>query len=259
MQLQAIEAMRGKRALITGGSKGIGASIAETFASAGVHVGIVGRDREGLYQVKDKVEKYKCECIVIESDLSTINGVQAAGKAALSHAKNWDILVNNAGFVKSGPLLEIRPEDWDMTLNVNLRAALILSQLIVPLMIKHNRGKVINISSLGSFLGTPGLGAYAASKAGLNQLTRTMAVEWGPHNIQVNAICPTIIMTKLARTVWDDPSNTQRREDIKERIPMHRFGEPQEIADLALFLASPAANFITGVSIPVDGGKLVAP
>jgi 2-deoxy-D-gluconate 3-dehydrogenase len=132
--------------------------------------------------------------------------------------------------------------------------------VIVPQMIARRAGKVINISSVASFIGTPGLGAYAASKAALNQLTRTMAVEWGPHNIQVNAICPTIVLTEMARQIyWETPENAGMREAKLARIPMGRFAEPREVADVALFLASPAADYMNGVSLPLEGGMLAAP
>ena len=196
---------------------------------------------------------------MIEADLSTRAGARSAGAAALDRAGTWDILVNNAGVVTSQPLLEIDPDSWDMTLAVNLRSALALAQIVVPAMIAQRSGKVVNVSSLGAFLGTPGLGAYAASKAALNQLTRTMAVEWGPFNVQANAVCPTIILTDMARDVWDAPDRAAERREKEKRIPQHRFGEPADVAELVAFLASPAADYLNGVSIPVDGGLLAAP
>jgi NAD(P)-dependent dehydrogenase (short-subunit alcohol dehydrogenase family) len=112
---------------------------------------------------------------------------------------------------------------------------------------------------MGAFYGTPGLAAYAASKAALNQLTRTMAVEWGPHNVQVNAVCPTIVLTDLGKKFWDDPNRIEQRKAKEERIPLHRFAEPQEVANAILYLASPAADFINGVSLPLDGGMQICP
>ncbi len=198
-------------------------------------------------------------CLVIEADLATTAGARSAGETALNRAPRWDILVNSAGVVTSRPLLEIDPDSWDMTLGVNLRSGLALAQMVVPAMIDQRSGKVVNVSSLGAFLGTPGLGAYAASKAALNQLTRTMAVEWGPFNVQANAVCPTIILTDMAHDVWDVPERAAERREKEKRIPLRRFGEPDEVAELVAFLASPAADYINGVSIPVDGGLLAAP
>ena len=249
----------GKRALISGGSKGIGVAIAETFAEAGADIGIIGRDAPGLNKTKSIVQGHGRKCVVIEADISSVKGAQNAGAKALELSSQWDILVNNAGMAKISPLLEITQDDWSDTFSVNLRATLLLSQIIVPQMIQRKSGKIVNISSLGAFFGTPGLGVYAASKAAMNQLTRTMAVEWGPYNIQVNAICPTIILTELGREVWDNPALTQQRQEKEKRIPLHRFGETQDVAYAALFLASPAANFIHGVSLPLDGGMSISP
>lgn len=249
----------GKRALISGGSKGIGAAISGTFAEAGADIGIIGRDRHGLNNTKSIVERHGRECIIIERDLSTIEGAKSAGAEALDLSPKWDILVNNAGIAKIAPLLEITPDELSATFSVNLRAMLLLSQIIVPQMIRRKSGKIVNISSIGGFFGTPGLGVYAASKAAMNQVTRTMAVEWGPYNIQVNAICPTIILTETGREVWDNPALAHQRQEKEKRIPLRRYGEPQEVANAALFLASSAADFIHGVSLPLDGGMSISP
>jgi 2-dehydro-3-deoxy-D-gluconate 5-dehydrogenase len=249
----------GKRALITGGSKGIGAAIAQTFAEAGADIGIIGRDVPGLEKTKIAVEKFNRKCIMIEEDIFSIEGAKRAGLKALELSAQWDILVNNAGMAKIKPLLETTLDEWNDTFSINLRAVLLLSQIIVPQMIERKNGKIVNISSIGAFFGTPGLGAYAASKAALNQLTRTMAVEWGPYNIQVNAICPTIILTETGRQVWDNPALAEQRQEKEKRIPLHRFGEPEEVANVALFLASSAANFVHGVSLPLDGGMTISP
>ncbi|MBE9171979.1 SDR family oxidoreductase [Cyanobium sp. LEGE 06143] len=249
----------GQRALISGGSKGLGAAIASSFAEAGADIGLIGRDTDGLNRVKAVVESYGRHCCLIEADLGSLEGARRAGETALELFPQWDVLVNNAGIARPAPILEISEADWQHTFAVNLRSALILSQHIVPQMISRGRGKVLNISSLGAFLGTPGLGAYAASKAAINQLTRTMAVEWGPANVQVNALCPTVILTELGHEIWDSPAMQAARQAKESRIPLHRFAEPEEVARVALFLASAAADFIQGVCLPLDGGLLIAP
>jgi 2-dehydro-3-deoxy-D-gluconate 5-dehydrogenase len=251
--------LKGQRALVTGGSKGIGAASAEALARAGADVAIVGRDRAGLAATREAVMRTGRECAVIEADLGSIDGARSAGELALKHSPRWDILVNNAGIAKAAPLLQVEVEDLEAIFAVNLRAALILAQLLVPQMIERRAGKIVNISSIGAFIGTPGLGAYAASKAALNQLTRTMAVEWGPHNIQANAICPTVVLTDMGKQIWNDPARIKERETKLARIPLGRFCEPQDVADAVVFLASPAANFLTGQSIPLEGGVLAAP
>lgn len=259
MREAADVSLQGKRAFVTGGSKGIGAVIAQTLAMAGADVAIVGRDQEGLLQTQKDVVATGRECLIITADLATVEGAHTAGEAALAHAERWDILVNNAGRFTIAPLLKITPEEWDNTQAVNLRSVLLLSQVLVPQMLERRSGKIINISSVGAFLGTPGFGAYTVSKGGLNQLTRSMAVEWGPYNVQANAVCPTVILTESNRKFWSDPTWAEQMKAKSDRIPMHRFGEPQEVANLVLFLASPTSNFINGVTIPVDGGLLAAP
>ncbi|MEO1002796.1 MAG: SDR family NAD(P)-dependent oxidoreductase [Cyanobacteria bacterium J06638_7] len=249
----------GQRALISGGSKGLGAAIAASFAEAGADIGLIGRDTDGLNRVKAVVESYGRHCCLIAADLGSVEGSRRAGETALELFPQWDVLVNNAGIARPAPILEISDTDWQDIFAVNLRSALILSQQIVPQMISRGRGKVVNISSLGAFLGTPGFGAYAASKAAMNQLTRTMAVEWGPANVQVNALCPTVILTELGHELWDSPTMQTARQAKETRIPLHRFAEPEEVARVALFLASAAADFIQGVSLPLDGGLLIAP
>jgi 2-dehydro-3-deoxy-D-gluconate 5-dehydrogenase len=248
-----------RRALITGGSRGLGRSVAVCLAKHGADIGIVGRDAGELECTKTLVTDVDRECITIEADLATVDGARAAGEAALVHSDRWNILVNNAGIAHSASLLDVDPETWDRTMAVNLRAALLMAQAVVPGMLQRRAGKIINVSSLGALLATPNLGAYAASKAALNSLTRTMANEWGPSNVQANAVCPTVILTDMGHRVWDDPSRVGEREDKLARIPVRRFGEPQDVAETVAFLASPAADFINGVSLPLDGGLSIVP
>ena len=256
---EVVKAMAGRRAIITGGSKGCGAVIARTLAGAGMDIAIVGRNEADLHRTKDEIEAAGGSCLVIKADLSTAAGARDAGEAALRAHASWDVLVNNAGVVHAAPLADMTVEQWEATFAVDLRAVLVLTQIVVRPMLARRGGKIINISSIGSYFGTPGLGAYAAAKAGLNQLTRTMAVEWGPHNVQANAICPTVIMTEMGHAFWDDPAHLAAKDAKLQRIPAHRFAETQDIADLVLFLASPSADFINGVCIPLDGGMSVTP
>jgi 2-dehydro-3-deoxy-D-gluconate 5-dehydrogenase len=248
------QSLKGKNAIVTGGSKGLGADIAVSLAKSGVHVTILGRDINGLEKTKSLIEDIGGRCHFIQVDLIEEYLIEEAAGTLIELNSSWDILVNNAGIVKAAPLLELTAKDWDDIYQVNLRAAFLLSKYIAPGMIAKRYGKIINVSSLGTFFGTPGLGAYAASKAGLNQLTKTMAVEWGPYNIQVNAICPTVVLTNMGRDVWNDPSRKEMREKIEARIPLHRFAEPKEVSDLVVFLASSGSNFLNGCIIPIDDG-----
>ena len=243
--------LAGQRALVTGASRGIGAEIASVFADAGADLVITGRDAAGLEATRRVVETKGRRCLCVEADLRTVEGPRVAGQKALDFFGTVDILVNNAGVVFVDGLLETPLDHWEETLNVNLRAPLLLAQTVVPKMIEQRRGKVINISSMAGVLAPEGHAAYSASKAGLNLLTQAMAAEWARFNIQANAVAPTVILTAMGRQVWG-PAN--KGDPMKARIPSRRFGEPIEVADLALFLASPASDFICGQVIRIEGG-----
>ncbi|HWI58902.1 MAG TPA: glucose 1-dehydrogenase [Bacillota bacterium] len=240
-----------QRALITGVSRGLGAEIAGVFADAGADLVIADCDAAGLETTRRLVEKKGRRCLSVEADLRTVEGPRLAGQKALEFFGTVDILVNNAGVVFVDTLLETSLQHWEETQQVNLRAPFLLAQTVAPKMIEQRRGKIINISSLASVLAPEGHGAYSASKAGLNLLTQVMAAEWARFNIQANAVAPTVILTAMGRQAWGAPA---KGDPMKARIPSHRFGEPVEVADLVLFLASPASNFICGQVIHIDGG-----
>ena len=149
------------------------------------------------------------------------------------------------------PLLDAKVADWDLTMAVNLRAPFIVARAVVPQMIAQKAGKIINISSQAGVVGLDDHGAYCASKGGLNMLTKVMTSEWAKHNIQINAVCPTVILTPMGEKVWGDPV---KGDPMKAKIPAGRFGKPIEVADLVLFLASSASDLITGQDILIDGG-----
>ena len=243
--------VEGKKALVTGGSKGIGAVAARVLAEAGADVAIVGRDQEDLTTVKATVEATGRECLVIEADLGTIEGPRQAGKTALEHFGTVDILVNNAGIARIHSLLDMPVEDWDETQAVNLRAPFLLAQTLAPRMIEQRSGKIVNTASQAGVVAIDGHSSYAASKGGLIMLTKVMASEWGPYNIQTNAIAPTVILTPMGEQVWGDPAKSK---PMIAKIPLRRFGKPIEVADLILFLASPASDLICGETILIDGG-----
>jgi len=244
----------GKKALVTGGSKGIGAAIAKVFAEQGADIALVGRDKKGLANVAETVRKTGRDCFPIETDLSTSEGPQYAAEQALSHFGTVDILVNNAGITYVEPLQEITIEHWDEIQAVNMRAPFILSKLLAPKMIEQKRGKIVNVSSQAGVIALDGHAAYAASKGGLNMLTKVMAAELGPYNIQCNAVAPTVILTEMGEKVWGDPA---KGDPMKAKIPLRRFGQPVEVADLVLYLASPASDLVTGEVILIDGGYTV--
>jgi NAD(P)-dependent dehydrogenase (short-subunit alcohol dehydrogenase family) len=240
-----------KKALVTGGSKGIGAVAAQVLAEAGADVAIVGRDHAGLEETRRAVEATGRRCISIEADFETADGPRRAGEEALKQFGTVDILVNNAGIARITNLLELSFEDWEATLAVNLRAPFILAQVLAPKMIAQRSGKIINVSSQAGSVALDGHAAYSASKGGLNMLTKSMAAEWGQYNIQTNAVSPTVILTPMGEQVWGDPA---KGDPMLAKIPLRRFGKPIEVADLILYLASPASDLICGENILIDGG-----
>jgi len=243
--------VRGKRALVTGASRGIGAEIATVLADAGADLALVGRSAAGLEVTRQAVINKGRRCVSIQADLSTVDGPPIAGIRALEFFGTIDILVNNAGLFQRRSILETTVEQWDETQATNLRAPFFLAQTVVPGMIKQRGGKIINVSSVASISGCEGHAAYSASKAGMNNLTQVMAAEWGPFNIQTNAIAPAIVLTDMSRKAWSDETQSG---PVKARIPLHRFGEQAEIADLVLYLASSASDFICGQVVVIDGG-----
>jgi NAD(P)-dependent dehydrogenase (short-subunit alcohol dehydrogenase family) len=243
--------VQGKRALVTGASRGFGAVIATVLADAGADVGIVGRDAAGLEATRQAIADKGRRCVAIQADLGTVEGPRAAGAKALEFFGTVDILVNNAGIFHRESILETTVEQWDETQAVNLRAPFLLAQAIAPGMIKQRSGKIINVSSLASVVGCDGHAGYSASKGGMNMLTRVMATEWGQFNIQTNAVAPAVVLTDMGKQVWGDEAKSA---PMKARIPLRRFGEPIEIADMVLYLASPASDFVCGQVMLIDGG-----
>jgi NAD(P)-dependent dehydrogenase (short-subunit alcohol dehydrogenase family) len=243
--------LHGKTALVTGATKGIGIETCKVLADAGADIAAVGRDADGLKEVKTAVEALGRKCVAISADMSTVDGPAHAAKEALKAFGHIDILVNNAGIALIDPLLDVRVEDWDKTMAVNLRAPMLLAKALVPGMIKKKAGKIINVSSQAGVVALEAHGAYAAAKGGLNMLTKIMTVEWAKYNIQSNAVCPTVILTPMGEQVWGQP---EKGDPMKAKIPAARFGKPIEVADLILFLASPASDLITGQDILIDGG-----
>jgi len=243
--------LNGKNALVTGASKGIGREICRVLADAGADIVAVARDEEGLAEVKDNVENSGRRCLVVKADLERVEDTKAAAATAVRAWGIIDILVNNAGITAIESILEAKVESWDRIMAVNLRAPFLLAQALAPKMIERGAGKIINISSQTSEVALEKHAAYMSSKSGLNALTKVMTVEWARHNIQSNAVCPTVIMTPMGEMVWGDPAVG---DPMRAKIPLGRFGRPVEIADLVLFLASPASDLITGQIIFADGG-----
>lgn len=243
--------LSGRKALVTGASKGIGFEACRALALAGADVIAVGRDKTGLSAAEAAVESAGRRCLTLSVDLADAAAVTAAAEDAVRQWGTVDILVNNAGTSVPASLLDQTVEEWDYIQAVNLRAPWLFARALAPGMIVQKRGKIVNISSQTSSVALVEHGAYAASKNGLNGLTKVMTVEWAPHNIQSNAICPTVVMTPMGEQVWSDPA---KLDPFVARIPAGRVARTDEICDLILFLASSASDMINGQTIFVDGG-----
>ena len=241
----------GRTALVTGASKGIGAEICSVFAEAGADIVAVARDEEGLNQTRSAVVAQGRNCHVVLADLASPDGPELAASQALELQPVIDILVNSAGIARIAPALELASEAWDATMAVNLRAPFLLSRALAPGMIERRWGKIINISSQTGVIALDGHAAYASSKGALNALTKSLCAEWAQFNIQVNAICPTVIMTPMGKQVWSDE---EKAAPLLNATPLGRFGEPVEVADAALYLASPASELVNGTTLMLEGG-----
>ena len=244
-------ALTGKRALVTGATKGIGFETCKVLADAGADIAVVGRDAAGLAEVAAAVKVAGRRCVTISADMGTADGPVQAAEQALAAFGTIDILVNNAGIALLGHLVDATVADWDATMAVNLRAPFLLARTLAPAMIAQKRGKIINVSSQSGVVGLEAHAAYCASKGGLNLLTKVMTVEWAKHNIQINTVCPTVILTPMGELVWGKP---ETGDPMKAKIPAGRFGRPMEVADAILFLASSASDMICGHDLLVDGG-----
>ncbi len=246
--------LEGKVALVTGGSRGIGRAIALTFADAGADVVITSRKLPALEEVAEEIRgkgrkgvAVACHVAHKEESIDLIEKIK-------SDFGRLDILVNNAGTNPYyGPLIDAEEWAWDTTMNVNLKGPFILGQLAAKIMREHDGGCIINMASVGG-LKVSELYIYNVTKAALIMLTKAMAKEWGQYNIRVNAIAPGIIQTRLSEVLWKDPKTG---EAARKSMALGRLGIPQDIANVALYLASDASSYITGETIVVDGGQLV--
>ena len=239
----------GKKALVTGSSKGIGASIAQALAHAGADIVLVGRAEESLKETKSAIERIGRKVEVVLCDVSSAEAIKEAF-ADIADLK-VDILVNNAGSISRAPAAETEMQDWHRIIDTNLNSVFQISQVCGQAMIAKGSGTVINIASLLSFQGGINVPAYTASKHGVAGVTKALANEWGSRGVTVNAIAPGYISTDNTAALRAD---ADRNASILARIPIGRWGNPDDIASVAVFLASPAARYINGEVLTVDGG-----
>ena len=245
----------GRVAIVTGGNGGIGRGIAVGLAEAGADVVIAARDEAKTAAVVEEIRALGHSAAGVRCDVTQRDEIEAAVAFAREQFGGLSIVVNNAGVSGGGPPEEFGEAVWDRVLDTNLKAGFQFAQAAYPLLKESGRGKLINIGSEYSLFGSANVVPYAASKGGVIQLTKSLAVAWARDNIQVNAIIPGWITTDMTAPVKD---NETFYNQILKRTPARRFGEPEECAGTAVFLASAASDFVTGVSIPVDGGYAIA-
>lgn len=243
--------MAGRKALVTGASKGIGAEIAAVFAQAGADIVALGRDEADLAATADAVRAQGRRCLTLTAEMASPTEPVAACGRALAEWGTIDILVNSAGMASVGPALGFATGDWDRMMAVNLRAPFLTARTLAPAMIAQGWGKIVNISSQTGVIALDDHAAYAASKGGLNALTKSLCAEWARYNVQVNAICPTVVMTPMGQKVWGPP---EKGDPFRAATPARRFATPVEVADAALYLASDASAMVNGALLMVEGG-----
>jgi NAD(P)-dependent dehydrogenase (short-subunit alcohol dehydrogenase family) len=243
----------GKRALITGATKGIGADIARAFASAGATLVLSGRDEAELAAARTALsDEFGVEISTVAVDLADNAGPERLAEAALAAFGGLDVLVNNAGVSYPQPVPDTDPALFDATIAVNLRAPALLASTVGAAMVKAGvGGSIITVASAAALAPLPDHYAYCASKAGLVMATKVLARELGPHGIRANSVCPTVVLTEMGQRVWGEEA---KAAPMLARIPLGRFAVPHEVSDAVVWLASDLASMVNGVDIPVDGG-----
>ncbi|MCL6453621.1 MAG: glucose 1-dehydrogenase [Alicyclobacillus sp.] len=245
----------GRRVVVTGASRGIGRGLALGFAAAGADVVLVARDREALASVADEIRSQHPSLAVetVACDLRDVASVRAAAEE-IEREGRVDVLVNNAGMNIRTPALQVTEAEWQAILDTDLRGAFFLAQQFGRGMVERRRGSVINVSSVGGAVALRTGVAYAAAKAGVIQMTKVLAIEWGPYNVRVNGIAPWYFRTPLTQGLLDNPDY---RSEVVGRTPLRRVGEIDELVGPAVFLASNAASYVTGHTLFVDGGMTI--
>lgn len=246
--------LEGKVALVTGAGSGIGQAIAVLFAREGADIAVNDIDAISAQATAARIERLERKAIVVPADVADAGQVGAMVSRTIEELGGAHILVNNAGIPAHGPMIEEQTaERWDRVVAVILRGTYLCSRRVGTWMASHGGGKIVNISSVAGMISSPSLASYGAAKAGVINLTRSLAADWGKYRINVNAIAPGVIDTPLTRrtiAAWSTP------DEINRRIPLGRMGEAEDVARAALFLVSDDASYITGVTLPVDGGRM---
>jgi NAD(P)-dependent dehydrogenase (short-subunit alcohol dehydrogenase family) len=244
--------LTGRVALVTGAARGLGHAISLALANAGADLALGLRDAATGGDLVQAIEAMGRRALPLQMDVTRLDQISKAVDDTVARFGRLDVLVNNAGLGPENPAESVREEDFDLTLAVNLKGTFFASQAAGRAMIRRGYGRIINLGSQAGFVALPGESVYCMTKAGISHLTRCLAVEWGKHNITVNAVAPTFIATPGTEPALADP---KFRADVIERIAgLHRVGRPMDVAGAVVFLASPAASLITGDTILIDGG-----
>ena len=243
--------LRGKTALVTGATRGLGEVAAKALAKAGADVAVCGRNKDGLKRVSDAINASGRDAEGFSFDVTNKERVQEGVNKILERFGKIDILMNNAGLNHREPVVDYPEEAWDLVINTNLKGYFLVAQAVAPHMLERGYGKIINMSSILGKIALPNQLAYASAKGGVEQMTKVMALEWAKQGVRVNAIGPTYFETEMVTPIRNDP---ERFNFINERTPMGRWGYLPEMEGIVIFLAAPASDFITGQIIYIDGG-----
>ena len=241
--------LSGQVAIVTGAARGLGRLIAETFAASGVKVACVDVNVDLLAETVDSITSAGGEAGAFACDVTDSQRVNEVVDEVVKKHGRLDILVNNAGITRDGMLVRMKDDQWDSVLSINLRGTFLFTRAVAKPMMKGRRGRIINMASVSGLMGNPGQTNYSASKAGVIGLTRTVAMELAARNVTVNAVAPGFIETDMTAKLGDEIIQA-----VTEKVPLKRMGQPRDVADAVLFLASEAANYITGQVLTVDGG-----
>jgi len=244
--------LNGKIAVVTGGASGIGWAIAELFAAQGAQLALLDLS-ESVHSMLERLPGGTERHLAVQTDLSSLESLTSAVSGVLERFSKVDILVNNAGVALLEEATNLSEAQWDATLSINLKTPFFLAQALGRGMIVHGYGRIVNLASQASVIALERHAAYCASKAGLVSLTQVLAAEWAQHGVTVNAISPTVVETELGKKAWAGEVG----EAMKRKIPLGRFGRPEEIAALALYLVSEHAGLMTGENIVIDGGYTI--
>jgi len=248
--------LSGKVAIVTGGSRGIGEEIAKALSEFGAKVVLASRKIEGLNAVKEKIEAAGGEAICIPAHMGKLDSLQGIVDGTLEAYGTIDILVNSAATNPIfGSITQVDEKAWDQILNVNQKGVFFLTEAVGKVMLEKKKGSIVNISTEAAQRPAPGLGVYSISKAGVDMVTKVFAQEWGSMGIRVNGIAPGLVQTHFSEALW---SNEDILKLATSRVALGRMAQPSEIASLAVFLASDASSFITGVTVLADGGAMLS-